>query len=268
MTLGQIAGATGYVIRPYLDYPDLLPQASDVLPGTKRAPWALRREVIRCLGVLGALDPDRYQVVAAKTRKGGAVGGAYFEEQEESGLVKDTSKDISQDPEEAHTARVGPASAGLVPSSEPITAKEQDNQTSNSVFDNDDDLPAYLSMYEQYAMVVQPVSSMPPARRITPSDELFYPTVAIQALMRIFRDPSLAVHHGMVIQAIMFIFKSMGLKCISFLNKVVPHMIVSIRTCGPSSLRESLLKQLASLSEIVREHLRSYIADVSCLHYS
>ena len=80
--------------------------------------------------------------------------------------------------------------------------------------------------------------------------------------MRIFRDPSLAVHHGMVIQAIMFIFKSMGLRCIPFLIKVVPHMIYSIRTCGPSNLRESLLKQMATLSEIVREHLRPFIADI------
>jgi len=41
MTLGQIAGSTGYVIRPYIDYPNLLSEATDVLPGTKRAPWSL-----------------------------------------------------------------------------------------------------------------------------------------------------------------------------------------------------------------------------------
>ena len=49
-TLGQIAGSTGYVIRPYLDFPNLLTQATDILPATKRAPWSLRREVIRALG--------------------------------------------------------------------------------------------------------------------------------------------------------------------------------------------------------------------------
>lgn len=259
MTLGQIAGATGYVIRPYLDYPNLLSQATDVLPGTKRAPWSLRREVIRCLGVLGALDPDRYQVVASRTRKGGAVGGAYFEEQDDSG----TANDIAPDQDDALRARSEPIPVGLMANTELSTAKEQDAYNANSVvMDNDDDLPAYLSMYEQYAMVVQPVSSLPPARRITPSDEMFYPTVAIQALMRIFRDPSLGVHHGMVIQAIMFIFKSMGLRCIPFLGKVVPQIVLKIHSAGPSSLRESLLKQLASLSEIVREHLRPYIADI------
>jgi hypothetical protein len=128
--------------------------------------------------------------------------------------------------------------------------------------EDDDDLPAYLFMYEQYAMVAQPVSTTPPAKRMSPSDEEFHPTVAIQALMRIFQKPALAVHHGMVIQAIMFIFKSLGLKCVPFLNKVVPHMIYTTRTCAPSNLRESLLKQLATLSLIVREHLRPYIADI------
>lgn len=260
MTLGQIAGSTGYVIRPYLDYPNLLSQATDVLPGTKRAPWSLRREVIRCLGVLGALDPDRYQVVASKTRKGGAVGGAYFEEQDESDLNKEPSADMSLERDDSAVTRTRSALAAISETNTP--PKEPDvNMDRKNIIDSDDDLPAHLSMYEQYAMVVQPVSSLPPARRITPTDEMFYPTVAIQALMRIFRDPALAVHHGMVIQAIMFIFKSMGLRCIPFLKNVVRHMILSIWTCN-SNLRESLLMQMASLSEIVREHLRPFISDI------
>ena len=38
---------------------------------------------------------------------------------------------------------------------------------------NDDDEPAHLHMYEQYAMTAQPVSKLPPARRLCPSDEEF-----------------------------------------------------------------------------------------------
>jgi Domain of unknown function (DUF3385) len=79
--------------------------------------------------------------------------------------------------------------------------------------------------------------------------------------MRIFRDPGLAVHHGMVIQAIMFIFTSLGLGCVPYLHQVVPHMISMSATC-PSSLRESLFKQLSTLAIIVREHLRTYVADI------
>lgn len=62
-TLGQIAGSTGYVIRPYLDYPMLLAQATDILPATKRAPWSLRREVIRTLGLLGTIRVQSFSWV-------------------------------------------------------------------------------------------------------------------------------------------------------------------------------------------------------------
>ena len=251
-TLGQIAGSTGYVIRPYLDYPNLLVQATDILPATKRAPWSLRREVLRTLGILGALDPDRYHASAATVRKGGAVGGAYFEETEVDESATGTSWSIMLQPQP-------------FPSTQPSALSKKKASFSESVADtalSDEDQPAYLFMHEQYAMCAQPVSDLQPAKRMIPADEDFYPTVAIQALMRIFRDPNLAVHHGMVIQAVMFIFKSMGLGCVPYLKKVVPHMIQTIRTCESNNLREAMLKHLATLSLIVREHLRPYAADI------
>ena len=245
-TLGQISGSTGYVISPYVDYPQLLSRATDVLPGTKRAPWALRREVIRTLGIVGALDPDQYHTFVPKTRKGGAVGGGYFLEQD----VDEEEKDSA------------PQSEAAAPSEPQASSTSESRTGADRMRDSDDDSPAHLYMYEQYAMVAQPVSTILPPQRMTPSDEEFYPTVAIQALTRIFKDPSLAVHHGMVMQAIMFIFNFLGQKCVPFLNKVVPHMLFTIRTCSPSNLREALLKQVASLSSIVREHLRPYVAEI------
>ena len=52
-TLGQIADNTNYVIDPFIEYPELLSRAVAVLPATKKAPWRLRKEVIRMLGILG-----------------------------------------------------------------------------------------------------------------------------------------------------------------------------------------------------------------------
>lgn len=262
-TLGQIAGSTEYVIRPYLDYPKLLTQATDILPATKRAPWSLRREVIRTLGILGALDPDRYYQVASKTRKSGALGGAYFEVD----VNENVKGDFLHSWEKIASSTPAPRTQSILRTASPSNhtktrSKGLDQGVSVEPRDSDDNEPAYLFMYEQYAMVAQPVSSLPPAKRMTPSDEEFYPTVAIQALMRTFRDPSLAVYHGMVVQAVMFIFKSLGLRCVPYLGKVVPHMIHAVRTCGSSNLRESLLMQLATLSSVVREHLRPYVADI------
>jgi hypothetical protein len=285
-TLGQIAGSTGYVIQPYIDYPRLLSQATDILPGTKRAPWSLRREVIRTLGVLGALDPDRYHAVAPQGRKGGAMGGAYFVVQDDPTSRKDGPKSSST--EQSWEVALSSANAntdiksvsgGMSSSSQQLWSLTGTGRPSASynagtkntgsysdagkpVGESDDNLPVHLSMYEQYAMVAQSASRHTPARRMTPADDEFYPTVTIQALMRIFKNQSLAVHHGMVMQAIMFIFKSLGLRCVPFLNQVVPHIMISIRTCGPSNLRESLLNQVTTLSGIVREHLRPYVADI------
>lgn len=57
-TLGQLASSTGYVIRPYFQYPTLLPKILSILrEGGNTMPWSLRREVLRTFGILGALDP-------------------------------------------------------------------------------------------------------------------------------------------------------------------------------------------------------------------
>lgn len=279
-TLAQIAGSTGYVMQPYIDYPKLLSQATSILPGTKRAPWSLRREVIRTLGVLGALDPDRYFAVVPKAAKAGAVGGAYFVVQDEANVAKDSSEISINDSawdEMGKTSSVTAsriqglgrtvsmlAAGNSLPSSSTLTKRSvlPPGSAAFLLTTESDDLPAHLVMYEQYSWVAQPISSLAPARRMTPNDEDFYPTVTIQALMRIFKDPSLAVHHGMVMQAIMFIFKSLGLRSVQFLDTVVPHIMTTIQTCGPSYLRESLLKQVETLSGIVREHLRPYVADI------
>ena len=39
--------------------------------------------------------------------------------------------------------------------------------------------------------------------------ELYFPTVAIRALLNVLRDPGLSQHHRMAITAIMFVFRSL-----------------------------------------------------------
>ena len=62
-TLGQLASNSGYVIDPYLEYPQLL----ELLQGIIRVEpqrGALRQETIKLMGILGALDPYRHQVLS------------------------------------------------------------------------------------------------------------------------------------------------------------------------------------------------------------
>jgi FKBP12-rapamycin complex-associated protein len=48
----------------------------------------------------------------------------------------------------------------------------------------------------------------------------YYQTVVINALLGILKDQSLGSQHHTVIEAIMSIFKTQGLKCVTFLPQV------------------------------------------------
>lgn len=54
-TLGQVVQSTGYVITPYNEYPQLLGLLLKLLNG--ELAWSTRREVLKVLGIMGALDP-------------------------------------------------------------------------------------------------------------------------------------------------------------------------------------------------------------------
>ncbi|KAL6013161.1 hypothetical protein ACLOJK_003653 [Asimina triloba] len=54
-TLGQVVQSTGYVIAPYKEYPQLLGLLLKLLNG--ELVWSIRKEVLKVLGIMGALDP-------------------------------------------------------------------------------------------------------------------------------------------------------------------------------------------------------------------
>ena len=93
-------------------------------------------------------------------------------------------------------------------------------------------------MYEQYAMTAQPLSQLSPARRLLPSDEVFYPTVAVQSLMRILKDSSLSNLHGMVMKVrrspiiclcLTYIHSLLHLTCLIFTSSYLKGRYVYIQ---------------------------------------
>ncbi|GFP88661.1 serine/threonine-protein kinase tor [Phtheirospermum japonicum] len=58
-TLGQVVQSTGYVITPYNEYPQLLVLLLKLLNG--ELAWSTRREVLKVLGIMGALDPHAHK---------------------------------------------------------------------------------------------------------------------------------------------------------------------------------------------------------------
>ncbi|KAI8925792.1 armadillo-type protein [Entophlyctis helioformis] len=102
-------------------------------------------------------------------------------------------------------------------------------------------------------------STMP--LNISPSSDEYYYAVAIHAVLRILRDPSLSVHHMAVVTAIMYMFKTLGNKCAQFLPDIMPALLTVMRSC-PSGSLEFYFQQLGALVSIVKLHLRNYVGDV------
>ena len=181
--LGQLASNSGYVIKPYLEYPQLLELLQGIIRSEgQRGP--LRQETIKLMGILGALDPYKHQQVEEKT------------------------PEVQRRVESSQTTDISLMMTGL-----------------------------------------------------TPSNKEYFPTVAINALLQILKDHSLVQHHAAVIEAIMNIFRTLGLECVSFLDRIVPAFLLVIRSSSSTRL-ESYFNQLATLVSIVRQHIRNYLPEI------
>ncbi|XP_074275847.1 serine/threonine-protein kinase TOR [Silene latifolia] len=194
-TLGQVVQSTGYVITPYNDYPQLLGLLLKLLNGDLA--WSTRREVLKVLGIMGALDP-------------------YVHKRNQPSL---------------------PGSHGEV------------NHTTNEA-------GQHIRSMEDLPMDLWP--------SFTTSSEDYFSTVAINSLMRVLRDPSLSSYHQNVVGSLMFIFKSMGLGCVPYLQKVLPDLFQIVRTCD-DILKEFITWKLGTLVSIVRQHIRKYLSELLAL---
>ncbi|KAJ1552279.1 phosphatidylinositol kinase- protein kinase tor1, partial [Nowakowskiella sp. JEL0078] len=58
-TLGQLVSSTGWVIEPYIKYPNLLELLMSVLKAEQSS--GIRREAVKVIGILGALDPYKHK---------------------------------------------------------------------------------------------------------------------------------------------------------------------------------------------------------------
>lgn len=181
--LGQLASNSGYVIQPYLEYPQLLENLQSIIR-TEEQRGPIRQETIKLMGILGALDPYKCQQAEEKPLD--------TQSHAETGPITDISLMMS----------------GL-----------------------------------------------------TPSNKEYFPTVVINALLQILKDQSLAQHHAAVIEAIMNIFRTLGLECVSFLDRIIPAFLQVIKS-SPSTRLESYFNQLATLVSIVRQHIRNYLPGI------
>ncbi|XP_006461830.1 hypothetical protein AGABI2DRAFT_151451 [Agaricus bisporus var. bisporus H97] len=199
--LGQLCSSTGYVITPLVDYPQLVPLLSSILrsDGAKN----MRREVVKVLGILGALDPYRRKVRS-------------------------------------------------VPQIYAITHSWYDQTR-----------PDDESMSEKVATAVNQVPAVQ-FNTVSGADDYFQ-MVVINALLAILKDQALSSHHHTVIDAVMSIFKTQGLKCVAFLPQIIPAFTSVARTASVARLQEFHLQQLAILVGIIKQQVRNYMPEIFAL---
>lgn len=181
-TLGQLSSSSGYVIDPLLDYPQLLGILVSILKSSDQN-INLKRETVRVMGILGALDPYKHREVERKT---------------------------------------------------------------------EDDSAEYDSAPIDILLLMQGMS---------PAADEYYPTVVITTLMGLLKDPSLVNHHNAIAQAVLHIFKSLGLKCVPFLSQIIPGLLGVIRSSS-HVMAEFIFRQLSNLVAVVKQHTRTYLGSI------
>lgn len=337
-TLGQLAGSTACVIRPYLASPKLLEILLSLLHHNAATPWHIRREAMKTIGILGALDPYKYKL---------SVSRESLQEANEAVLTTTTldganclaSTSNAIDPARASSNGIGKGAVAAKSKTEaryqfpkldldvkalgiatdfdgftrkhggdavldekqqielelfaaaPIGTQRPDAKSGTAVlssFSPSSVLSTTTGSYSQsqkkkkggvassvlaggydfgddldFKILLDSDLELDPSE-LSPSSEAYFPTVAIHALLRILKEPSLHMHHHGVIQAIMFIFKSLSTQCVPFLKYIIPPFLRVLVRCEPR-LRESLFLQLTNLIAIVNAHMKPFFPPIMAL---
>lgn len=106
----------------------------------------------------------------------------------------------------------------------------------------------------------QGLDLLPSAGLVTSSED-YYPTVAINALMRLLRNPGLSALHGRAVAALFDIIKSMGFNFVLYLPKVVPVLLQLTRGADDLQRRVDMVRALTDLVSIMRQHISRFLKD-------
>ncbi|OQR87010.1 Phosphatidylinositol kinase (PIK-L2) [Achlya hypogyna] len=236
-TLGLLIGSTGYVTRPYHDYPDLLEGLSAALQKSGDANALLRIEAGRTLGIIGALDPYSFQLF--QLEKQGRMG---------SGLLA--------------TKQVEQLKANQVIPNDPTWAGMHDDDE-NGV----EQLVIKRLVADPLSQIVKHEIKCVPAEDLLPSlmigdAQNYFPAVAINALIRILIEPRNASHYQGTLLAIMYICKNLGKKMEPHLEKIIPAFLYALEHVS-SDLRVFVFDQLCALVRLMEEKVKPYLDNVA-----
>ena len=185
-TLGRFVRSVGYRVSPLTDYPQLL----DILIGdfsTERQP-AVRTELLRVVGILGAIDPYRHKQnhaiarINSEKKKAAKITGVPGASTSGGGVNGAGIGGYS-------TAGVGPGavSSAMAPGAGPSAAA-----VANAGGREHEHGPIAAAVVEAAADAMQEMMGASELPAVSSSSDEYIPTVVISALLRILKDPNLS----------------------------------------------------------------------------
>ena len=246
VTLGQLAvcwGGSGHVApaaSPLESHPALLDLLLALLGDGSGS--ELRHEVLRTLGALGALDPHTH-----KEQRARALGEGLLSAEGVRGTRRADGPPAGAGPGAPPAG--GAAAAAVANPLQPSTTAAAPSALATS---GEEGLGGEL---------------LPSAGLTTASDD-FYPTIAMNALFRVLRDPQQASQHAMVARSLRYLLDALGLGVVPYLPRVLPALAASARSgAGDEALRELLLGGITALVGTVRAHVRPFLPELLPLCY-
>lgn len=93
------------------------------------------------------------------------------------------------------------------------------------------------------------------------NSEQYYPTMAVKVLAKILDDSAYSTHHTIIVQTVVNIVKSMGIKSAKFLDVILPS-VLSVVKASPPSMVEFYFQQMGTLILIVKANIKPFVADI------
>ncbi|KAF1783832.1 Serine/threonine-protein kinase TOR [Phytophthora cactorum] len=280
-TLGQLVSSTGYVVLPYHEYPELLDLLCQALQKSGDAFESLRIEAGRTLGVLGALDP--YNLRLFHLQKQGKLTDAKKKEFRSSAFVVGAGGVFSLMASAANPSQAlalgnatnsangavigirignGIGGPGVLDGSSEEDAQQLGESLlltpARKVAKSDKQTSGKLT---NIILEVPPDDLLP---SMIPDSSQYFPTVAINALIRILLEPRNSVHYQGTFMAIMYICKSQRKRMGQHLDKIIPAFLYALEKVN-RSLRKFLFEQLCDLVQIVEEQIQPHLDHVALL---
>ena len=110
-----------------------------------------------------------------------------------------------------------------------------------------------------------------PVTGLTTASDEFYPTIAMNALFRVLRDPQQSSQHGVVVRALRYLLDALGMGVVPYLPRILPALVAAARatvTSQDEQLRELLVDTLSAVTACVRGHVRPFLHDLLPLCYA